>query len=66
MVGYTISLSGYTMKVIQVDGGSQVFNAPSALSAGILYPGERMDVIIEPSADFDEKTVALRVEMDSE
>lgn len=66
MVGYTISLIGYSIKVIQVDGGSTISGAPNALSVGILYPGERMDVIVERSPDFDEHTAALRVEMDSE
>ncbi|CAG8977769.1 hypothetical protein HYALB_00011154 [Hymenoscyphus albidus] len=66
MVGYTISLIGYTMKVIQVDGGSPVSDAPNALSIGILYPGERMDILIEPSSTFDSQTAALRIEFDPE
>ncbi|CAG8948828.1 hypothetical protein HYFRA_00001951 [Hymenoscyphus fraxineus] len=66
MVGYTISLIGYTMTVIQVDGGSPVSDAPNALSIGILYPGERMDILIEPSSTFNSQTAALRIELDPE
>jgi hypothetical protein len=36
------------MTVIAVDGGNPVAsNTPSATSIGVLYPGERMDIIVE-------------------
>lgn len=36
------------MTVIAVDGGNPVApNTPSATSIGLLYPGERIDVLVE-------------------
>ena len=40
------------MTVIAVDGGNPVApNSPSATSIGLLYPGERIDVLVERHPD---------------
>ena len=33
------------MEVIQIDGGNEIATAPASESIGILFPGERMDII---------------------
>lgn len=35
------------MSVIQVDGGNKVKKHAEADSVGVLYPGERVDLIVE-------------------
>ncbi|PNY26831.1 L-ascorbate oxidase [Tolypocladium capitatum] len=46
--GLTMSISHGNMKVIAVDGGSPVaHDTPAVGSIGILYPGERMDLIVD-------------------
>ncbi|KAH8809441.1 laccase [Xylogone sp. PMI_703] len=46
--GFSISFSQAHMTVVAVDGGNSVAsNTPSATSVGPLYPGERMDLIVE-------------------
>jgi hypothetical protein len=40
------------MTVIQIDGGNNVEPMSSSSAIGILYPGERMDMIVEwPQAE---------------
>lgn len=34
------------MKVITVDGGGAVSDAPNADTIGVLYPGQRVDVVV--------------------
>ena len=34
------------MSVVEIDGGNQIEPTPPVDSIGILYPGERMDVIV--------------------
>ena len=34
------------MNVVEIDGGNQIESTPFVSSVGILYPGERMDVIV--------------------
>lgn len=46
LTGISIAVTGYSMRVIQVDGGHAV-DAPWAESVGVLYPGERIDVVFE-------------------
>lgn len=49
LTGFSIATSGYTMTVMQVDGGHAV-QAMTSQSIGVLYPGERVDVILERNA----------------
>jgi hypothetical protein len=66
MVGFTISVEGYTMHLIQVDGGSEVAEAKEAASVGIVYPGERVDIVVERIPWFAEGNPVIRIEMDDE
>ncbi len=55
IAGITISIGGALMTVLTVDGGAEVAARPAA-AAGILYPGERMDVLVEwPEGDVDSR-----------
>ncbi|KND87131.1 L-ascorbate oxidase [Tolypocladium ophioglossoides CBS 100239] len=46
--GVTMSISQGNMKVIAVDGGGAVAHGtPAVGSIGLLYPGERMDLIVD-------------------
>ncbi|TAQ85442.1 hypothetical protein B7494_g6220 [Chlorociboria aeruginascens] len=65
LTGFTLSMSGHKMTVFQVDGGNSVLEAPPADSVGILYPGERIDVLVERSSD-DETQEILEVRLDKE
>ncbi|KAH8816011.1 putative laccase [Xylogone sp. PMI_703] len=47
LAGISISISGAKMTVLQVDGGERIIGAEASDSIGILYPGERMDVLVE-------------------
>ncbi|KAH8887601.1 hypothetical protein GQ53DRAFT_655731 [Thozetella sp. PMI_491] len=46
LAGFYLYLQGADMAVIKVDGGWDV-NAGKAQGVGILYPGERVDVLVE-------------------
>lgn len=54
------------MKLIQVDGGNTVVDAPRTESISILYPGERMDVIIERAGGTQDRESTLTVALDQE
>lgn len=54
------------MTVIQVDGGNPVDATPAAETVGILYPGERMDVIIERLSSGEVKDPILTISLDRE
>ena len=47
MAGYNVAIPGISMTLIEVDGGNFVAGAELAESIGVLYPGERMDVIVQ-------------------
>lgn len=47
LTGFSISVTGYAIKVIMVDGGNHVGSNAGAGTVGILYPGERIDVVVE-------------------
>ncbi|KUJ20809.1 uncharacterized protein LY89DRAFT_611217 [Mollisia scopiformis] len=66
LTGFTMSMSGYTMTVITLDGGNEVASAPAASSVGVLYPGERMDVIIEKVETENEKEAIMTIKLDKE
>jgi hypothetical protein len=53
------------MKLFRVDGGHPVSAAPVADSLGILYPGERMDVIVE-WCDLEGALPLLKIQLDRE
>jgi FtsP/CotA-like multicopper oxidase with cupredoxin domain len=45
IAGFTMKMDGATMQVMQVDGGYGV-QAEAREAVGVLYPGERMDVVV--------------------
>jgi hypothetical protein len=58
------------MRLITVDGGGEVAEkTPTAHAIGILYPGERIDVILDRTASMDdgsEETNEMTIELDRE
>ena len=66
LAGFTLSISGHSMTVIQLDGGRAVDAAPEAEAIGILYPGERMDVIVERTGSEEVKDPVLTITLDRE
>ncbi len=48
MSGFTVKTPGIVMSLLSVDGGGPVeSHTASSSSFGILYPGERVDVIVD-------------------
>lgn len=63
VAGFSVSVSEALLQPIQVDGGSGV-QAPAAHSLGIVYPGERVDVVLQSDTIFPKRT--LFVSLDNE
>jgi hypothetical protein len=66
MAGFTISITGYSMHLIQVDGGGEVVDSNDAAFVGIVYPGERVDIIVERIPWHEESKSAIMIELDPE
>jgi len=49
------------MNLIQIDGGNRIEPVPSVNSIGVLYPGERMDIVLSSNS-----ITNLTVSLDSE
>ena len=70
--GFSMSVSEGSMQLITVDGGCPVDEAtPPARTVGLLYPGERMDFVLERQSDNPETTdngirPQLTIELDRE
>ncbi|KAK3059662.1 hypothetical protein LTS18_010326, partial [Coniosporium uncinatum] len=65
--GYIASFTGYALQVITVDGGNHVETASMSRSIGILYPGERVDIIVVPFSDgIAGQEPAMSVTLDTE
>jgi FtsP/CotA-like multicopper oxidase with cupredoxin domain len=47
LAGITISIPGSKMSVVQVDGGNKVGGHTIVDSVRALYPGERVDLVVE-------------------
>jgi hypothetical protein len=59
--GFSISLSQAYMTVIAVDGGNAVApDTPSATSIGLLYPGERIEILVERSPKKEAAAVGMQ------
>jgi hypothetical protein len=52
--------------LLKVDSGNAVDSAPGAEAIGVLYPGERMDVIVEPLDSEVMKNPVLTIKLDRE
>lgn len=48
LAGFSLSLDGAGAHVIEVDGGNEVKANSSAHSIGVVYPGQRIDLIVKP------------------
>jgi FtsP/CotA-like multicopper oxidase with cupredoxin domain len=64
LAGITVSVRGAKLRAVREDGGSQI-EATSASSVGTLYPGERVDLVVEWEV-CDSKESSLRIVMDEE
>ena len=47
LTGFMLSMPGTQLSAIQVDGGGRLQANEESESIGILYPGERVDMIVE-------------------
>jgi hypothetical protein len=65
MSGFTLTLQDTNMTVFKVDGGNDVDDSPAFSSVGMLYPGERIDMIAECD-DIAESESFLVVLLDQE
>ena len=62
LTGITLSMTGHYLELIKLDGGNDAQTTTAGTEIGILYPGERMDLIadnIDPSSEGGRITVAL-------
>ncbi|TVY13380.1 L-ascorbate oxidase [Lachnellula arida] len=66
LAGFALSISGHIMTLFQVDGGNEIEAAPEAKAIGILYPGERIDVIVERIGPEEVKDPMLTITLDRE
>jgi len=54
------------MTLFKVDGGNAVASAPVTQSIGILYPGERIDVVVQRLDIEEQKGTVLTIRLDRE
>ena len=54
------------MRVVTVDGGCPIADAPAAESVGILYPGERMDVLVDRPKNSDPTAFVIALDREYE
>jgi hypothetical protein len=67
MTGISFTIPDSEMKVIQVDGGQPVASDSATVnSVGILYPGERVDLVLGWSASFINADTEIIIELDNE
>ncbi|RDW88815.1 hypothetical protein BP6252_00847 [Coleophoma cylindrospora] len=66
MAGITLQISNATLKPIQLDGGFEIAGK-AAERVGVMYPGERADMLLEWSSNLSfEKLPTLTIELDDE
>jgi FtsP/CotA-like multicopper oxidase with cupredoxin domain len=61
-----MSIQGAKMTVVQLDGGQRIANAEVVDLIGILYPAERMDVIVHWEDGEQKSDAVLTVSLDNE
>jgi FtsP/CotA-like multicopper oxidase with cupredoxin domain len=66
LAGITVTIPGSEIKVVQVDGGNHVEGSAITDSVGIIYPGERVDIIVDWTKCQDEFSSYLIVALDRE
>lgn len=65
VAGLSFAMEDATLQVIEVDGGCPVETSPQR-SLGILYPGERIDVVLDWTPADSRKSPYLHVQVDEE
>lgn len=64
--GITVTIPGSEIKIIQIDGGNHVESDSITDSVGILYPGERVDIVVNWENCPDDFASHLIVALDRE
>jgi FtsP/CotA-like multicopper oxidase with cupredoxin domain len=64
--GITLSLTNANMTVIQLDGGGKIKPVQNIHSIGVLYPGERVDFLVDWNSLERESETSLVVTVDKE
>ncbi|PLB48849.1 hypothetical protein P170DRAFT_455674 [Aspergillus steynii IBT 23096] len=64
LAGFTLSFENHLFQLLEVDSINTALQEPS-LAAGILYPGQRMDILVEPSQNKNHQS-SLTVHLDDE
>jgi FtsP/CotA-like multicopper oxidase with cupredoxin domain len=64
LAGISITLTGHSMTVIQVDGGGNVV-PHTAGSVGVLFPGQRMDVILRWDSSASSSTIQIALDTEA-
>ncbi|TVY91410.1 Laccase [Lachnellula willkommii] len=52
--------------IIEIDGGNEIDRSPNVSSVGILYPGERMDLLVECDMNSEAAVSHLSITLDAE
>ena len=64
LAGISIALTGHSMTVVQVDGGNNVVPRTTS-SIGVLFPGQRMDVILGWDSSALSSTIKITLDTDA-
>lgn len=67
--GYSLQLKGASFQLITVDGGGVVSNTtPQTRAIGVIYPGQRVDVLLVPedrTTKITDATIAIILDPES-
>lgn len=66
MTGISIAIPDAHINVTHLDGGQKIISADAANSVGTLYPGERVDFILEWPSKSQSKYSEIMVQLDKE
>lgn len=66
LAGFSVATNAATMRVVAVDGGSQVSSVDETSSVGVLYPGQRVDILVTPIITPDAGAPHLTISLDRE
>jgi hypothetical protein len=64
--GITLTMPDAEIQLIQLDGGQKIQATEATDTAGILYPGERMDLVVSWSQVGQQNPAALIISLDEE
>jgi len=66
MAGITVAVTGFITRLLEVDGGGAVNMSAPVSQIGILFPGERVDVMLERDGATPRSETSLTVILDPE